>query len=181
MPKKQKRKRVFTKPKLAVDRRKTAQSHGELKPRLIVLHSTEGHDREGAKDIEGVLKYLENKGYGVHFCIDKEGFLGQGATIRRIVYHAAGVNSRAIGIEMIGFARFGIAGWLARPRQLRKVAITLAWIHLRTGIPLVRSTTFGVAFHKDFPAGGHHDPGMYPIRRVLRLARKYAKHGWPAE
>lgn len=179
MPKK---KRVKKKPKLAVDRRRTANSRGTLKPRLIVLHTTEGHDREGASDIAGVLVYLENKGYGVHFCIDKEGLVGQGATINKIVYHVAGANSRSIGIEMIGFARFSLRNWLGRPKQLRKVAIMLAWLHLRTGIPLRRSKTFGVALHRDFPEGGHHDPGnFFPTRRVIRMARKYAKNGWVNE
>ena len=72
----------------------------------FIIHSTETHDRAGLSDIEGVLTYLKNTGksgrpgddpLGVHYCIDAEGYLGQGGYPKRLMYGAAGANQGSIG------------------------------------------------------------------------------------
>jgi len=163
------------KPHLTVDRRKTGNTHGAHKPRGIVLHSTECGDRQGASDITGVLAFLERTAdqLGVHFCVDAEGLVGQGAPLRRVTYHCAGHNTGYIGIEMIGFARFSLKTWLTRRRQLRKVARLIAYMSISFDIPIRHSVGSGVCLHRDVPAGGHWDPGYhFPLRRVLRMARR---------
>jgi hypothetical protein len=184
-------------PKIAVDRRDHARvASGKTNARrVIVLHSTEGSDRAGASDVDGVLKYLEGKGYGVHACIDGEGNVGRGAYDRQVVSHCKGANSISLGIEMIGFARWSTRDWLyaklptakgAQARadrivlraQLLRVAHLMAYWSQQHDIPLMLSPVHGVARHSDFPAGGHWDPGPgFPIGYVLRHARRIKRMG----
>lgn len=170
-------------PNLSVDRHEQGNVHGRISPRVIVLHSTESHDRPGTNDITAVLRYLENhpQALGIHYVIDKEAHVGRGALHHQMVYHAKGANSISIGIEQIGFAHS--TEWKSKDRikQLDGVAKLLAYISKVEGIPLTRSTTHGVAAHRDFPQGGHTDPGSeseYPMGYVIRLARQYRKEGW---
>lgn len=171
------------KPKVNVDRRSSGNVHGSLRPKVIVLHSTESHDRPGTSDVSGVLKFLEDhrESLGIHWVVDQEGNVGQGANLNQMVYHAKGANSFSVGIEQIGFAHS--TEWKRKDRlaQLDKVAKLLAYMHKELGIPLKRSTTHGIALHRDFPAGDHSDPGTaseYPANYVIRLAQTYAKKGW---
>jgi N-acetyl-anhydromuramyl-L-alanine amidase AmpD len=168
-------------PRPRIDTVVLSPSQGENERRVIVLHSTESHDREGVSDVEGILNYLRDQGLGVHYCVDGEGYLGQGAEHHHLVYHCKGANSFSIGIEQVGFAAWKTRRWLWDPtehgkvarKQLVKVAELIAYIADSEGIPIKRSTTHGVACHKDFPAGGHWDPGPgYPLGYVLRRARK---------
>ncbi len=166
------------KPHIHVDRRSTGNTHGAQRPYRIVLHSTESHDRPGNSDIIGVLSYLERTPdkLGIHFVVDKEGRVGQGASVLRMCYHAAGANANSVGIEMIGFARFTVKTWYQRRRQLKKVALLLAYLSVRFDIPLVHNVQHGVCLHRDIPQGGHWDPGYgFPLRRVLRWARAEKK------
>lgn len=170
-------------PPIKVDRARYGNVHGRLDPKVVVLHSTESHDRPGTGDVEAILKYLENtrEGLGIHYTIDKEGNVGRGALHNHKVYHARGANSTSIGIEQIGFAHSTAWKREDRQKQLERVAKVLAYISVTEGIPLKHSTTHGVAMHRDFPAGGHTDPGNpkteYPFYYVLQLAQKYKK-GW---
>lgn len=169
------------KPTIQSDRRKQGNTHGKIDPKVIILHSTESHDRPGITDVAGVQIYLENTEdqLGIHFVVDKVGNVGQSANTNDLVYHARGANSFAIGIEMIGFAKFSLKQWYLRRKQLHKVAKLLAWASKKHGIPLERSTTHGIALHRDYPAGGHWDPGYnFPINRVLKIAAKYRVNGW---
>jgi len=168
------------KPYVSVDFRGKGHTHGTIDPKVVVLHDTESSDKKGVRDISGVLNYLYDTPdeLNVHICVDKEGYSGQGAKLTDLCYHAKGANSFSIGIEMIGYARFSMKVWAARRKQIDTVAKWLAYIHWRFDIPLVLSTTHGIARHSDFPAGGHEDPGMFPMGYVLKKARKYAKTGW---
>lgn len=163
-------------PLMRVDRRATGNQHGSMTPRVLVIHSTESHDRYGLTDVVGVLRYLEEHEdeLGVHFVIDKDGNIGRGGYIhaRNLMYHCKGANDFSVGIELVGFARFTLTAWLTRRRQLRALAWLMAWLSQELNIPLRTSTARGVALHRDFPAGGHTDPGrFFPRRRVLRMAR----------
>lgn len=169
------------KPKIQVNRIRQGNHHGHLSPTVVVLHSTESHDRPGTSDVAGVLMFLEDttEALGIHFVVDKEGNTGQGARINQLVYHARGANSRSIGIEQIGFAYHTHWDRSDRTPQLEKVAKLLAWLSKERGIPLKRSTTNGIAMHSEILAGGHTDPGPnYPLNHVLKLAKKYKKSGW---
>lgn len=169
------------KPKIEVNRIREGNVHGRLTPSVVVLHSTESHDRPGTSDISGVLGYLERtpEALGIHYVIDKEGNVGQGARINQMVYHARGANSIGIGIENIGFAHHTHWNREDRTPQIDELARILAYLSKDRGIPLKHSTKHGIAKHSDFPAGGHSDPGStFPMKRVLKLAKKYRKSGW---
>jgi len=169
------------KPSVQYNGVKKGHTHGPSSPMTIVLHDTESHDQAGIGDVKGVLDYLAGTAdeLNAHLVIDKEGNTGQGAPFNKMCYHARGGNTNSIGIEQIGFARFGFVGWWARKQQLDKVARWLAYLSKTYNIPLVHSTTHGVCMHKDLPAGGHSDPGAgYPIGRVLDMAIKYKRNGW---
>lgn len=167
-------------PKIAVDRAPHAQAHGTNKRRVIILHSTESHDHPGITDIVGILTYLERANLGIHYVVDGEGLIGRGAYHIDLVYHAKGANSIGIGIEMIGRAAWPTKRWLRDPdtrqarKQLAAVAKLIAYISREENIPLKMSTTHGIACHRDFPEGGHWDPGPgFPIGYVLKRARFY--------
>lgn len=168
-------------PKPKIDRVILSPSHGENQEKVIVLHSTESHDRPGVGDVDGILDYLKDNGLGVHYVVDGEGHIGKGAEHHQLVYHAKGANSIGIGIEQVGFAAWKTRRWLWQPvgtqrvlrRQLLTVAHLVAYIADVEDIPIKRSTTHGIALHADFPDGGHWDPGPgYPLGWVLRKARK---------
>lgn len=170
-------------PDISVNRVAQGNSHGTIVPKLIVLHSTESHDRPGNQDIAGVLRFLEKTedALGIHFVVDKEGLVGIGARINTLVYHARGVNSIAVGIEQIGFAHSTEWRRGDRLKQLERVAKILAYLSKELGIPLTHSTNHGVCRHLDLPKGGHTDPGSkkeYPFFYVLKLAKEYRACGW---
>ena len=158
---------------------RTMATHGEHKPMRVVLHDTESHDHAGIGDIKGIFDFWKRQGlgYGAHLVIDKSGNTGQGCMFKSIAWHVEGHNTGSIGIEQSGFARFTPKAWYLRRRQLRKVAEWLAYLSQSAGIPLVHSMAHGVCTHADFH-GGHTDPGSgYPLKHVLRMARRIKARG----
>lgn len=154
-------------------------THGPQQPLRIVLHDTESHDHAGLGDITGISAFWQRQGQGLgsHFIIDAEGHIGQGCTSNHITWAVAGHNTGSIHIELIGFAKFSMAGWLRRRKQLGALVALLAYLCDRWNIPARASTERGIARHADFhdvPAGMYHsDPGKgFPFRRVLRRVRR---------
>lgn len=165
------------KPHIAV--RYQVATHGRQTPHRIVLHDTESHDHAGIGDITGIATYWQRQGQGLgsHFIIDGDGNIGQGCSRTNITWAVAGHNTGSIHIELIGFARFTLAGWLRRRKQLDALVDLLAYLCDRAHIPAKHSTALGIARHADFhdvPVGMYHsDPGQgFPLRRVLRRVRK---------
>lgn len=166
-------------------------SVGTAAPARATLHDTESHDWAGIQDIMGVIGYWKTHPYdsgslnGAHYIDDRDGFIAQIGTPRDILQHTGGANTGNIGIEQIGYARFGRALWLARPAQLAATAKILAYLHVKWEISLDVSTEHGVSTHAmqsriHTESGGHTDPGVgYPFRTVRRMARTYvAAGGW---
>lgn len=165
------------KPPIAV--RYQVATHGHHKPLRIVLHDTESHDHAGIGDIVGIAEYWhrQGQGLGAHFIIDGDGNIGQGCGRTNVTWAVAGHNTGSIHIELIGFARFTLAGWLKRRKQLDALVDLLAYLCDRANIPARHSIDRGVARHADFhnvPPGMYHsDPGKgFPFRRVLRRVRR---------
>lgn len=161
------------------------QTHGDQSPVRIILHSTESHDHEGVRDIEGIFNFWKNqaKGYGSHIIVDKDGNSGFGAPATKICWHTAGRNTGSIGIEQIGFARFSLHTWrFTRRKQLDKVARWMAWYSKKYDIPLVINVNKGVSTHKmqsDRFGGTHWDPGYgFPLEWVVQKAKNYKRWGW---
>lgn len=173
--------------------------HGRHRKDMIVLHETVSPDVKGWDDIDGVVAYLDSKGYGIHGLTDAEGHIAWALGLgNAIFYQAGGVNERSIGIEQVSKVMLQSPSnavraqiWAAREPQLRATAKLVAVAADAQGVPLVYSngTTPGVTTHWDvsqhYPSSdGHsdcwprHKGGYYPVLEVLRLAKVYAKRGY---
>jgi N-acetyl-anhydromuramyl-L-alanine amidase AmpD len=77
----------------------------ELKPQMIVLHSTESESENSVYHTfahGSIQQYLG--GVWTHFAIDAQGKIVQYSPLNRISKGQAGVNDLAVGIELIGTA-----------------------------------------------------------------------------
>ncbi len=146
-------------------------------PKIIVLHTTEGHNRPGTSDLDGLAGWFDNPGSQAssHVGIDAEGNKVRMVPDAEKAWTQAMFNSLALSVEQVGFASFSKRDWIRSYHAgLNAVADQLAEWHVDYGIPLKRSTTHGVCEHVDLGAagGGHHDCGAgYPLTYVLYLAR----------
>lgn len=172
-------------PDIDYDGRALVDSHGSHTPQRIVIHDTEGHDEAGTTDLRhlGEFWHNQNQGYGAHIGVDREGLTGRYVNDSEVAWHVGGHNTGSLGIEQIGFASLGLSGWRARTKQMQKVARWIAWWSTKYGIPIEQSVKKGVCTHKmmseAYPADTNHtDPGRYPLRGVLLLARAYKRLGW---
>lgn len=171
--------KAVRRPRIDVD--VNVATHGVQFPVRGVVHTTEGSDANGTKDITGVAAFWKRQGLGLgaHVLIDKAGNSGLGADPDEITWAVAGRNTGSVHIELIGYARFKRFQWLRRRKQLDKLARWMAWLSLEYGIKLKRDANFGWSGHRDQPNANHTDPGPYfPWPKVLKLARKYHKDGW---
>ena len=182
--------RTFREPKVNLRKRVRNYSERTTGVNLIVLHSTESHDRSGASDLEGVLSWFDNPKAQAssHIIIDAEGLTARAVDDHKKAWTCAQFNSRSVNVEQIGWSRFSRSRWLLRDPQLKATARWIAYWSRKYEIPIVRGavkgalvTRPGVVLHSDLgDAGGNHgDPGPgYPLNRVLRWARFYRKAGW---
>lgn len=150
-------------------------SRNGVKPRIIVLHTTEGHNRPGLSDLHGLVSFFDNPSSQVssHVANDADGNDARIVPDERKAFTQAAFNSVALSIEQIGSAsqtNFPEA-------QLRNTARWIAHWSKKFGIPITHSTSHGVCQHRDLGSagGGHHDCGPhYPLTRVLAMARSMA-------
>lgn len=149
--------------------------------RLIVLHSTESHNRAGLSDILSIWNWFDNPGSQAssHVIVDDEGMSARCVPDGEKAWTQASYNPQSLSVEMIGFAAQGKAAWT--DAQVRKVAQYIAYWSTKHGIPIRVSTVHGVCTHKMLGAagGGHVDPGpAFPLERCLKLAQSYKENGW---
>jgi N-acetyl-anhydromuramyl-L-alanine amidase AmpD len=166
-------------PEVTVSVRNQSSRNG-VKPRIIVLHSTESHERPGVEDLVGLGRWFDNPAAQAssHVANDGEGNDARYVPDERKAWTQAGANSYALSIEQIGFARETREEWLKQPGQLNNTARWIAYWSSKYDIPIVESTEHGVCQHSDLGAmgGGHHDCGPgYPLDIVLKLAKTYRK------
>lgn len=152
---------------------------GGVKPRVIVLHSTESHNRPGNEDLAAIVAWFNNPASQAssHVVVDGEGRSARCVPDAAKAWTQASFNPQSLSVEQIGFA--SQQSW--PDAQLRKTAQYVAFWSKTFGIPITHSTTAGVCEHQDLGAagGGHHDPGpAYPLGRVLEMARDFARNGW---
>jgi N-acetyl-anhydromuramyl-L-alanine amidase AmpD len=156
--------------------------HGPQTPRRIVLHSTES-DGDGAAYGDAICGFWarQNRGYGAHFVIARDGAVSECLARTRVAWHVANRNTGSVGIEQAGFAKFTALVWGSRERELDATARVIARVAEKYGIPLEHSTDAGVCTHADCSrdfGGDHHDPGNgYPFAHVLGMARSYLHAG----
>jgi hypothetical protein len=172
---------------------------------LMTLHETVSKDVAGISDIINTVKYLVEKGYGIHGMTDQEGHKAwaRGFGTSEFV-HAGGVNARSCGIENVSWIPYLVQTkaitveqawlmWMKREAQLSATAKLVAAWHASEPYnrPLVYSDGLhpGVTSHWDVSqhfatsdghtdCWPHHKGGYYPILHVIELAKLYAKQGY---
>ena len=176
-------KRPYEMVKMNVVNRSARSGH----PRLIVLHSTEGHNRVGVGDLQDLGDYFNNPQVQAssHVGVDAEGHSAKYVDDGEKAWTCAGFNSASLNIEQIGFSSQKF--WPdAQERKTAKYVAYWCWkyaIPIRKG--MVNPTNgaiynSGILRHSDLGdyGGNHNDPGPgNNLRRVLRLARYYRKVG----
>lgn len=160
-------------------------SRGGVPPVRVVLHTTEGHEREGASDVYGIAGYFDNSASQAssHRVVDGEGNSLILVPDAEKAWTQAAFNPTSLSIEQVGFSAYNTNNWIRDYHNgLRYVAGCLVQWHEKYGIRLRHSVSNGICQHKDLGAagGGHHDCGdFYPERYVTYWARYlfHAKHG----
>lgn len=163
-----------------------------VKPALLVLHTTESHNRPGKSDIDSIINWFDNPvaQSSSHVIVDREGNSARCVKDGKKAWTQAWFNSFCLSIEMIGFASESKTAWLLNERKgLKKVAKYLAHWSKYWDIPLQKAVVSntgrvvkpGVIRHMDLGklGGDHHDPGVnFPLDTVIRMAKWYKKFGW---
>ena len=156
-------------------------------PTILVLHSTESHDVPGSvSDLRGLGDWFAQTAAQAssHVGVDDDGNSARFVRDAKKAWTCVSFNSVSLNIEQIGFASFGWTKWRKRWRQIRESARWIALWSEGYDIPIRRGavsgstvTRSGVLTHADLgeAGGGHHDPGPYPMKRVLFLARLYKR------
>jgi N-acetyl-anhydromuramyl-L-alanine amidase AmpD len=147
-------------------------SRGGVRPRIIVLHTTESSNQAGTGDLRAIGAWFSNPKAqsSSHVGVDAEGNSCQYVPDHLKAWTQASYNPQALSIEQIG--RAAQQDWT--DAQLRKTAQYIAYWSAKYGIPIRKSTVHGVCEHVHLGAagGGHHDCGAkYPFDKVLALAR----------
>lgn len=166
-------------------------SRNGVKPRLIVLHSTESHNRPGVGDLASITSWFDNPAAQAssHVLVDNEGISAKCVDDQAKAWTQSMFNSVSLSVEMIGFASDSQAQWLMNDRaQLKKTAKYVAYWSKKYDIPIRKAkisggtvTQSGVIRHMDLgqAGGGHHDPGNFPFTALLVVAQYYKRAGWP--
>lgn len=156
-------------------------SRNGAKPLIIVPHSTEGHNRPGLSDLQGLGGFFDTAGVDAssHVANDAEGNDARYVPDERKAWTQAQFNPVALSIEQIGFASQKY--W--PEKQVRNTAQWIAYWSKKYGIPIQRGKVSGnrvlvpgVVMHSELGAagGGHHDPGpAFPLQAALDYARDY--------
>jgi len=155
-------------------------TRGGVRPVLIVLHSTESHQRPGNADLQAIVGWFNNPAAQAssHVVTDADGNSARCVPDNEKAWTCAGFNAVSLNIEQIGFASQSV--WL-KPEQVETARWIARWSQ-KYGIPIERGavsgssvTRKGVVTHAQLGSvgGNHHDPGpSYPIARVLRKAKR---------
>ena len=183
----EKGKRLF--PKVVIRSSSPNQSARSAQPQLIVLHSTESHNRKGASDLAAIDSLFQNPSFQAssHVTDDADGHSARHVPDARKAWTVGNLNSLSLNIEQIGFAAQGRASWRDHDDQLHETARWIAVWSRRHGIPIrkarltssggvVRAGVTTHAYCSTHGAGtSHWDPGSYPMGYVLWLARGYKR------
>lgn len=148
-----------------------------IKPRLIILHTTEGYNRSGTSDLTSLASWFNGpEKLSAHYGVDQQGNSVRMVPDDRVAYAAGTVyNSISLNIEQVAFAdRTSKQQWIRDHHlQLYRVAAILADWHEKYNIPLKFSRFRGVCEHKHISGvWGHHDCGKgYPLEYVITWAQ----------
>jgi len=159
----------------------------------IVLHTTESADRPGFDELARLARYLVRVRRSAHVANDGEGYSSRMVADGRRAYHATYWNISTLGLEQVGFGRFGAEDWRRRPVQLESTARWIAHWARANRIPIRRCEVEGLRYnrrrrvvagaivrrgicsHAQLDPRNRSDPGRdYPWEAVLARAREVA-------
>jgi N-acetyl-anhydromuramyl-L-alanine amidase AmpD len=146
-------------------------------PDTIVIHSTEGHNRPGISDLEGLGGWfdLSSAAVSAHKGVDAEGNSATYVPDAEKAWACADWNARTLNLELIGFAAWTRGIWKRDYRKgLNTAAKIVAEWSIKHNIPLDRRVPKGVGSHEQLgeAGGNHHDPGKgFPWRLFMLLAK----------
>lgn len=159
----------------------TPAHHGGIRRaeiRWIVIHSTEG----GTARSVATYFAQTDRAASAHLVVDDHECLRLLADAV-VAYHAPPLNEESIGVEIVGYARWGRLRWLASRQRLRRAAWRVASLCRRHHIPprwvdasgLVSGEP-GITTHAEVSRAWHRsthwDPGPgFPRRRFMRYVR----------
>lgn len=149
---------------------------------LIVVHTTQGHNRPGISDLQNLGTWFSDNPYKVaaHVGVDDEGQSARYVGDARKCYHVGKFNSASLGLEQIGFA--SQTSW--KQAQIEESARWVAQWSIEYDIPIRKGAVLqdgtvarsGVLQHADLgQAGGNHtDCGpAYPFAKLISLAIEF--------
>jgi len=96
---------------------KTMNPSKRRKPKLFTVHW------DGCLDTKSCAEILENRGLSVHFCIDNDGTIYQLLDTQHVAWHAKGVNSRSVGVEISNACNLKYKSHYDPPRPIVKGAV----------------------------------------------------------
>lgn len=144
-------------------------------PDTLTLHTTEGANRPGISDLEGLANFFENVEADATWGVDSEGnkcrMKLDGDAPWTNGFHSE--NHRSFTIEQIGFASTSVRGWIVGYHNGLRTVAGIAATYKEKGFIKLRSGHGGINQHKDISGpGGHTDCGPnYPQRYVTLWAR----------
>jgi N-acetylmuramoyl-L-alanine amidase-like protein len=163
---------------------KSQSSREGGRPKLIVLHTTEGSDNpNGNADLKGIISLFNSEEASSHVVNNVNGRDARMVKDEAKAWTQCYLNPVSLAIEQIAFSAFTMDQWFERPHQLANTAKWIAhWSQLH-GIPIRRGVApagyvlrSGVVQHKNLGTQGcgHSDCGSgYPIKYVRKLARYF--------
>lgn len=173
-----------THPTLTISVRSQSSREGG-RPKLIVLHTTEGGDSpSGNADLKGLASFFDGAEASAHVANNVDGHDVRMVADAQKSWAVCNLNPYSLSIEQISFSAFSKEEWFKRDAQLQNTARWVAYWSRKWDIPIRRGMApngvilrSGVVQHKNLGAAGcgHSDCGDgYPIRYVRLLARYYA-------
>lgn len=176
-------------PKVTVKKESPNQSTRTANIGIIVLHSTESHNRKGASDLEAIAGFFGSSSAQAssHVVTDNDGHSARCVPDERKAWTVGNLNSISLNLEQIGFAAQGRKEWREKEAHLHEVARWIAYWSRKHDIPIRKAVLSssgaivrkGVTTHAYCSSHGagtsHWDPGEYPMGYVLWLARGYRK------
>ena len=154
-------------------------------PTRVVIHSAVMDCRPGAARLLGAWNRDGTTGGSWHYATDPAETI-QCSYDRFVCWHAP-PNGRSIGIEMADRPSSSAARWLlpGHARMLRRTAHLAAELCLAYDLPLVflgpaqlQAGRKGITTHamvsEAFGQSSHWDPGGWPRKRFMRMARRHA-------
>lgn len=145
------------------------------KPKLIILHNTDGPNQSGSSDLRSTEQTLRSRNLSVHVVNDGEGNCARLCPDDIVAFHAQGWNAQSLGIEQVGKIGQPLSAYSAA--QIANTAMWIAYWSKKYDIPIKHSNSHGICGHsetKGNPSGTDCMTGAYPWKQVLEKAAAFA-------